>query len=37
MRFELLEREELNMLCAKSVSMTYSGNLHRGKNDSRLL
>jgi len=30
MRFELLEREEIKMLYAKSVSMTYGGNLHRG-------
>jgi|GEM_PF-5198082 len=29
MRFELLERDELKIVCAKSVSMIYSDNLHR--------
>lgn len=32
MRFELLEREQLRILCAKSVSMTYGDDLHRGNN-----
>jgi len=31
MRYELEVREMLKVLCAKSVGMTYGGNLHRGK------
>lgn len=30
MRFELEEKEQLRILCAKSVSMADGDNLHRG-------
>lgn len=36
MKYELEVREMLGGLCAKSVGMTYGGNLHRGKEYSRL-
>jgi hypothetical protein len=36
MRHELKVREMLGVLCAKSVGMTYGGNLHRGREYSRL-
>jgi hypothetical protein len=29
MKYLLAEKEQLKMLCAKSVSMTLGGNLHR--------
>jgi len=31
MRFELAVKEQLKILCAKSVGMTFGDNLHRGK------
>ncbi len=31
MRYELSNRELLDMLCAKSVGMAYGDNLHRDK------
>jgi len=30
MRFELEQQQQLKILCAKSVSMAYGDNLHRG-------
>ncbi len=32
----LIDREMLTILCAKSVGMAYGDNLHRGKYSSRL-
>jgi hypothetical protein len=35
-RFEFKESKQLKILCAKSVSMAYGDNLHRGNKYSRL-